>query len=145
MSFVPPNCRPKPICSEQGSELFSPGTISQAVSTPTSTSLAYCFQILSPFLAYLHTLYYCFTLFFHPLLFFPVTTHRRGTIIASFLSFRLNHSISKIWGDRYGKYVFNLTRWIIMSEDFSSLPRKKLLLQFYFLFMRDINHIYFSL
>lgn len=76
---------------------------------------------------------------------FPKTMHRRGTIVASFISFRFNHSKSKIWGDRYGKYVFNLIWWIIMSEDFSSLPRKKFLLQNFFLFMRDINYIYFSL
>lgn len=113
--------------------------------TPTTTSWVYCLDILSPLPA-------CSPLpseSVFPFLFVSMIIHQKKTTAVNFLFFVVNHSKCKIWDDKYGKYVFNLTWWIAMSETLSALPSKKLLLyssySLFFLLMRDIGHIYFIL
>lgn len=122
--FVPKMCVPEPLCNEQGSELLAPWTITRLLNSHHCI-VSLLFDILSPLLA-------CSPLpsksVFQSISIFSMIIHRRKTIVASFLFFVLIHSKFKFWGDKYSKYVFNLTWWITMSEDLSALPSKKFLL-----------------
>lgn len=136
-SFVPQICIKGPVCCEKGSELFVLWTISQAVEYFHQHVISLLFWHSDPSPCMSSTI---FNSAFPSIVFFCGNSPK--PIVASFVSFILNHSKFKIWGDIYCKYVCNLTWWITMSEDLWGLPSKKFLPQSSFLFMRYKWHLF---